>query len=79
MRRGAILLAPGLHQGVGIQRPVPLLGKVSFMQHQRSTIGVSRVMTVGVLNGDGGICAGANHIRGRPIPRFCLPKEQIIS
>lgn len=50
---------------MGIQRPVLLLGKVSFMQHRRGNTVVSRVTTAGVLNGDGGIRAGAKSHQGK--------------
>jgi hypothetical protein len=50
---------------MGIQRPVLLLGKVSLIQHRRGTTVASRVTTAGVLNGDGGIRAGAKSHQGK--------------
>jgi hypothetical protein len=50
---------------MGIQPPVLLPGKVSFMQHRRATIVVSRFTTAGVLNGHDGIRADAKSYHGK--------------
>jgi hypothetical protein len=63
-RRGEIILAARLCQGIGIQRPVRYLS-CKTGQHRRGTPIVSRVTTAGVLSGHGETRASAKSHQGR--------------